>query len=433
MNMLNQNIKLSIANRLKDLKIPFYRTSLFLIADSAVTAGIGFIFWIIVARYYTAEDLGYGSAAISAMSLLGSLSLIGLNTTIIRFLPSAEKPQRMINSYLTLTGLVAIVIAGVFIAGLPVWSPALNFIQKNAIFILAFMIFTAVYTLSNISRNVFLTIRRADLELVTDTIQSTLKIPAAIILVLFFHSFGIAAAWGTTTLISVVIALCLFLPRIQGGYRPWPALDLKIIRNYQNYSAGNYLASLFASATTWIMPIIVVNILDSEANAYFYITWTISTLLSAISVASASSLFVEGSHSRENLRSNLVQALKFTYLLLVPAAIFTFVLSSPLTALFGNAYSINGAALLRLLVIANLCGGITSLYWAILRINKNIPELCFLSITQAIVFLGGSALILSHTGIIGTGYVWLGVQVLTGLYASVKLVKILTGRHELPA
>jgi O-antigen/teichoic acid export membrane protein len=433
MNMLNQNIKLNIANRLKDLKIPFYRTSLFLIADSAVTAGIGFIFWIIVARYYSAEDLGYGSAAISAMSLLGSLSLIGLNTTIVRFLPSAEKPHRMINSCLTLTGLVAIAVAGIFIAGLPIWSPALDFIQKNAIFILAFIIFTAVYTLSMVTRNVFLAIRRADLVVASDTIQSTLKIPAAIILVLFFHSFGIAAAWGTAMVISLLIALGLFLTRSQGGYRPLPALDLKVIRNYRYYSAGNYLASLFGSATTWIMPIIVVNVLNSEANAYFYITWTISSLLSAISGASANSLFVEGSHSTETLKSNLVQALKFTYVLLIPAAIFTFVLSSPITDLFGSAYSINGAALLRLLVIANLCGGITSLYWAILRINKNIQELFFLSITQAIVFLGGSALILSHSGIIGIGYIWLGVQALIGFYALVKLRKILSGGYQSPA
>lgn len=46
--------------------------------NSAVQALLGFVFWILAARLYTAEAVGLASAALSAVSLLSLLAIFGL-------------------------------------------------------------------------------------------------------------------------------------------------------------------------------------------------------------------------------------------------------------------------------------------------------------------------------------------------------------------
>ena len=70
-----------------------------------------------VARLYTTTEVGLGSAIIAAMNLIALFSVLGLNFSIIRFLPRAARPQELVNSAFILTGLVALVVAAIFIAG----------------------------------------------------------------------------------------------------------------------------------------------------------------------------------------------------------------------------------------------------------------------------------------------------------------------------
>jgi len=42
----------------KYLKDPLYKNSFFIMLTSISSAGFGFIFWMLVARYYTPHDVG---------------------------------------------------------------------------------------------------------------------------------------------------------------------------------------------------------------------------------------------------------------------------------------------------------------------------------------------------------------------------------------
>ena len=101
--------------------------------STAVMALLGLFFWVVVARFYTEAEVGYSSAIISVVNLLAILSLVGLNDSLIRFLPQADEPQKLINSSFTLTTLISLAIAGIFVAGVDFWSPALAFIKGHAI------------------------------------------------------------------------------------------------------------------------------------------------------------------------------------------------------------------------------------------------------------------------------------------------------------
>jgi len=51
-------------------------------AANAAAALLGFIFWIIVARFYSPEDVGLASAAIAALGLLAAWTAISVHHVV---------------------------------------------------------------------------------------------------------------------------------------------------------------------------------------------------------------------------------------------------------------------------------------------------------------------------------------------------------------
>jgi len=403
---------------------PLYSNAFYLMLYTTVMAFCGFFFWMVVARYYAESEVGFSSAIISAISLLTIISLVGLNTSLIRFLPHSDKPQELMNSCYTLSGLVSIVVAGIFIAGLGFWSPALVFIKQNVIFIAAFIIFTLLWTLSSLVGSTFIGRRRAVFALFKNTIYSVLKIPLPILFVLFFRTFGIVASWGIATAVAVAVALLLFLPKVQNDYKPVPTLKPSIIRGMWRYSAGNYLANLLSASPAFVLPLMVVNLLGAEQNAYFYIAWMIASLLSAIPTAVSQSLFAEGSHFEDRLRENVMKSLKFTFLLLVPAVVVLILVGKWLLLAFGQSYSLNGLRLLWILSLSSLPSAINHIYSGILRVKSRLKELMVIWGFIALSVLLASYLIIPASGIVSIGYAWLGAQAVVAIYilASKKLL-----------
>jgi len=414
-------VRTDIRYIVEHIKSPLYRNSFFLMANTVVTSGLGFFFWMVVARFYTEAEVGWGAAIISSISLLTILSVPGFGAALIRFLPKAEKPQDMINSCLTISGAIAVVLAVIFVAGLDIWSPALAFIKKNIIFAAAFVFFVLAQTLFGVLRSVFIARRRADFDLYRNSVFSLLKIPLPIFLVLFFHTFGIAASWGIAAAVALAVTLFFFVPRVQPHYRPVPGLNPGVIGGMWRYSASSYLARLFSAAPALVLPIMVVNLLGAEQNAYFYVAWTVAALLFAIPAAVAHSLFAEGAHFEGELWGNVAKSLKFAFVILVPAVILVLLLGKWLLLLFGEGYSASGLLLLRILCVSSLFAGVTSIYTTTLRVEDRMRELGLVTGFITLATLLGSYFIMPQAGLVGIGYVWLAVQGVVGLYAGLVM------------
>jgi len=403
---------------------PLYSNAFYLMLNTGIMALFGLFFWIVVARFYTEAEVGLGSAIISAMSLLSIISLVGLNISLVRFLPHSDKPQELINSCYTLGGLISLVVAGIFLAGLGFWSPALAFVRQNAIFASAFIVFTMLWTLQSLVNYTFVARRRAGFVLSKGIIFSVLKLAFPILFVLFFHTFGIVASWGVAMAVAVVVSIFTFLPRVQHSYKPVPTLKLNLLKDMWRYSGGNYLANLFMGCTPFILPLMVVNLLGAQQNAYFYIAWMMGGLLFAIPFAVSQSLFAEGSHFEDKLRENVTKSLKFTYLLLVPAVIVLILVGKWVLIAFGQSYSANGLHLLWVLNVSSLPLVVTHIYSGILRVTGRIKELVAIWGFIVLAVLLVSYLIMPVTGIIGIGYAWLGAQAVVAIYVLVRRLSI---------
>ena len=100
---------------------PLFANAFFLWVNYAVVALSGFAFWTMAARIYSVEEVGLGSATLSAIMLLALVSHLGLGMGLVRFLPEAiERGPSLVNLALSVSGLMALLASAFFIAGLPV-------------------------------------------------------------------------------------------------------------------------------------------------------------------------------------------------------------------------------------------------------------------------------------------------------------------------
>jgi O-antigen/teichoic acid export membrane protein len=389
--------------------------------DTALTSIFGFIFWVIAARFYTAAEVGSGSAIISSINLLATLSMVGLSLSIIRFLPRIDKPHHLINVCITTIVIISLIAGIIFIGGLSVWSPALLFIRQDVTLLITFLLIVIFITLLDLIDSIFIAGRVANLVITTSAIMVIFRIIFLIVLAFIIHRFGIILSWGFSFFVTLIISFVFLLPRAYSGYKPVPVIDVKLLGSLSKYSIGSYVASLFSQAPSMILPLLVVNTMGTENNAYYYIAWTISTFMIAIPQATSRSLFAEGAHSDKNIASDVVRCFKFTYAISIPALIIIVLAGKWILLAFGPGYATNALILVWVLSLANLIRGVYTIYIGLLRIQDKLKELVLFQFISGIATVTLSYWSVGMYGIVGVGYVWLIVQIALAVVIGIRL------------
>jgi O-antigen/teichoic acid export membrane protein len=416
--------------RLKQLwDIPLYSNASYLLASFVTSALLGFAFWIVVARFYSPEDVGLASAVITAVGLVASFSHLGLGMGLIKFLShSSKNANSMINTVFTIGTLTSIAATLIFIAGLSFWSPALLFIRENPVYLAAFVIFTIVATLLTLTGQTFIAERRAGFALAQGLTHNLLKLALVILLAAFFHSFGIFASWGISLCVVLLLCFFLFLPRVHPGYHIIFTVNKEAVNDMLHFSFANYIGGLFWSGPSLILPIMVVNLLGAEPNAYFYIAWTVASVFTTIPSAISASLFAEGSYDEGKLGLNIRRTLKMVFLVLIPLVVLILVVADKVLLAFGGYYSANATTLLRILAISALPLAINVVYLDVKRVQGKLKVIVGLTASVVAVTIGLTYLLLPRMGINGAGIAWLvsqGIITLVIIASSLKKRRLL--------
>ncbi|MBI4298471.1 MAG: oligosaccharide flippase family protein [Chloroflexi bacterium] len=387
------------------LKSRLFINSYFLMIASGLTSLLGFIFWTIVARFYTPAQVGIASGVMASIALISNFSNLGFSFGIIRFLPMTKEKAGIVNSCLTLSGLLAALLAFVFVLGTPVWSPALAFIQKDLLAFIAFIVFTFGITMLMLQKSIFAALRAASYTVVQQGINGVLKLvlPAALV---SLGTMGIVASYGIAIWVTVALAN-LLLVRVIRGYIPKPTFRRDVIKTIIPYSFGNYIAENIGGLPPFIVPLVIVNFLGAELNAYFYIAFLIVTLLYMIPLGVITSFFVEGSHEPDKIAANAVRALKFIFFLIAPPLLVILLIGDKVLLIFGRAYSENAASVLRLLSLSVIPFAFTELWVTIQRVRMRIRPVFVVYTCSSTLILGLGFLLMYLIGLPGIGLGWL--------------------------
>ncbi len=384
---------------------------------------IGYVSWILATRLYSAEAIGLGSAIISAVRLLALFPELGMGIALVRFLPGAAKEGNdMINTCFTLSGLASVVVALVFLAGLGLWSPTLISVRQHPVFLCAFVVFTMVHVFKAITHALFLARRNSKFLAIQEIIIGVFKIALIALFAVFLNSaFGIFASTGLAVAVAMLFAVFWFLPLVQRGYRPLPMLSRTVLGQLLYYSLGNYVARTLLQLTPLLLPLLVVNILGTEANAYFYIAFLIGDLLNIIPSSIFNSLFAEASNDETSLHANSVKSLRLMLTLLLPVVLIVLLIAGKLLLLFGEAYSENSALALRIMTLSAIPWGLSYLYISIERVKKNVGSVIKIAALGIFLSVGFSYLLMSQMGIAGAALGYLAGQSIVAVIAVVHL------------
>jgi len=403
--------------------ISFYRNSGYLVANSGITLLLGLVFNILIARIYSASDVGYGSALISVLTFLSFAGTLGFGYYVVRYLPAANNKTKLLNSLLTIASLAGAVACLIFLSGISWWSPRLLFLVQKPYFFIAFVIFGVTTTVYSIITSVFISFRMSGYTLLSQGIIASALELVLVIVMSVFGVFGIFASQGIALAVSLVICLLIFLPRIIPHYRPIPAVQWNATRETLSYSSANFASDGLGNLPVWVLSLLVLNNFGAETNAYFYMAWTMSGALLAIAYGISTSLFAEGAHESRNMSRDLIRSLKLVLLVLVPATVIMVVFGDKFLLLYGGTYSKEGTQVLRLFSLAALPSSINFLYFSLARIEKWLKSLIFVSGAIALITIVSSYVLMPHFGIIGVGVSRLFAQTILLFFTVPKLMQ----------
>jgi len=416
-----------IPKNLKELKIhlkdPLFKNSYYILLTSSSISIFGFIFWIIVARLYTPNDVGLATVIFSMSQLISVFSSLGLNYSLVRYYVKRNDKNKMVNTVILTNGIIAFILSIIFLTGIRFWSPALIYLQENYLLLFSFIILTIFSAIFSLQSNVFIAARLAKFSFYQNIIYNILRVPLPFLL-FSFGLLGIISSWTLAIVIAYLLGSFWLIPKILPEYKPRPKLNINILKEIITYSFGNYIAGVLVSLPILIMPLLIVNILNVENAAYYYIAWSITTIFITISSAVTTSLFVEGSQNKEiDFQMNILKSIKFVFLLLIPSIIILFVFSKEILLLFGKPYSENASILLWFFVIGCIPYAINQIYTTIKRVQIDIKPMIYINLITAIFVISGSYILMNMIGLLGVGIAWILGQGVVAIFVGLFLVK----------
>jgi O-antigen/teichoic acid export membrane protein len=396
-----------------------FRNSLYLMLSTGVMAALGFVFWLINARLFSPSQIGVATTLISAMTLISYISLLGFNSTFIRFLPTSKNRNSEINTGLLLCLGAAIVVSTAYVLIVPHVAPRLSLLTQHWAYALGFIAMAALAALNLLTDSIFIAFRAAKYNFLVDGIlMSSIKLGLPFAFV-SLGAYGVFTASGAAAAAATGMSILFLILRF--NYRPQLRVERATLRHVFHYSFSNYIANLLNIAPTLVLPLVIINRLGSASAGYYYLAFMVANLLYTVAYAVAQSLFAEGSYAERGLRELLKKSSLILAAIVVPSTLVLYFGAHLLLTLYGRAYGQNAVRIMQVLALAAPAVTVYTMSGVLLRITKQTYSLI---VTNVIYFgsIAGLALLWAPKGLVWIGYAWLVGQIVSGGAGFILLV-----------
>jgi O-antigen/teichoic acid export membrane protein len=385
------------------------RSSSFLLLSSGVGAIFGFGFWLICAHLTSSVQIGYTTTLIAYISLISTVTTLGLSNAVIRFLPNHKNKDEYFGTALAITFASSIIIGSLLIESIKYFSPKLNFaILSPTIFglLLFLLILTSISSVASSSllaqkdaKNIFIT--------------ALWLYPLRIILPFLFPNLkleGILTIIVVTTFIGTGYEFYILYKKHHKKLK----INISSLSDSYKFTIGNFTGTIFGMLPGTLVPIIVLNRLGPSLAAYFYIAMQFANLLGIICSSSAQAFLSEASNDKNAKRymHHFAKGFRNMYSLLIPAALFMAIIGTQLLRFYGYTYYSHGAILLILLCVSSLFIGVNWLGDSLLNVQKRPVAYGAMNFINALLVII-VVYELAHKGLTAVGFGWLIAQVLT--------------------
>lgn len=405
------------------------RNSLYIMATNVVTAGFGYLFWLVAVRIYSASDVGLGAALISVMTLAASLATLGIDSTLVLMLPrraSGYAWSLTLNAGMA-TGILSGLLAGVImVVVLPLFGPQFAIVEHYPGYAFILVIGVPIMLVSLLLDQTFIAERAAHNKLMRNLGVAVLKIPLLvlpIVLIGRIGPLGILLPW-VLAMTLMLIGGMLLLPRLGRGYSLATRGIVGQARSMLSLLAGNQFIDLGGVLPYYLVPVFVTVRLSPADNAYYYTTLRLAEFFTMGSYAVSMSLFAEGSYAIDDLPRKVRSTLLIISAIVVPAMVLCFLGGRYILGLFGPAYAQHGLVLFILFVGATIPDAVTNVYLTVLRVQRRLRFGGLVNIGMGALNLALAWVLLPRLGIVGAGWAFLIAQTAGSLVAGADIIRL---------
>lgn len=408
-----------------------HRTSALLIGDGLLLGGLGALFLLIATHVWDPRSIGTVSAIYGATGLIQAVALLGMPAMIVANLAKEPDQALMVRGALVAsTSVGVILLAGLWLIPNHLGVP----FSKLGVSTPIAVVLSAVLVLASISGSIvdqaFLARQEVSWTLGKDMTAVVIRFVALAILAgtVAAGYLGVAVIYSGS---AAAIDLALLRWRVRRLPRERVSLGLRQVRPHVKLAAGYQVAVLASLIPSSLLPLIVLSRLGAAAAAYTAIPLTFVGVLNIVPSMTAQSLFAEISAHPEELMKPIGKALRASYAITVPLAVFVIVLGPRLLQLFGHGYSVHGSDLVRWGAASSFffCLNYVSDY--VLLARKLVTAYVFANVVGSACVLVSILIAVNH-GLSGLG---LGLFIGQVLYCGVSCATLAwyVGRKNLPS
>lgn len=413
---------------IEHLRDPLYRNSYFLIANAIVPAILSIVLFRILADIFPPSDVGLFTTLLTGLTFVTIVGRLGLDTTLLRFLPAKISGDRgrYVNSILTASIAAAASIALLYVVAAPYFAPDLALLHDELGLAAAFIVGACLLSATTLIDIVFISHRQAGRALAKNSIAAVGRIVGLVIVARVSVSLPLSFVVYVLSLL-IVLALAFWWTRaLIPGYRPRLAMEKAHFAGTLGFSGANYAIAVFGSTSALVCSLLVLRSYGPEAAAYYYLATAISAVFQFIPQSISTPLLSEGSHDQRSFLRQLKRALVLSYSVTAVGLVF-YVLAGPtLLGFMGPAYR-EGSYALSLIMISSLIPAALNMFLStVLRLKQENRTLILANAGLAALTIAGVATVtILDLPLWAVGGGFLVAQSSVGTYAAVRLTRAL--------
>ncbi|MET0422280.1 MAG: lipopolysaccharide biosynthesis protein [Actinoplanes sp.] len=362
-----------------------------LIATTAITSLFGFAFWWVAARSASAEAVGQASAAVSAMTLIGTIGMFGMGTMLISDLPSLRTPKwQLISTCLLLAGTAATVGGVIYVALANFAIPGLKEALGGTFGTVLLVIGIALNAVTLVLDEALVGLLQGPLQLMRNAWFSVIKL-------VLLGGLAIApiTLTGNELLLTWVAGIVLSTAVLGSTLRRRGMIDsfkpkTSLLRGRGRSTFDHNLLNLATYLPRATLPLVVTAVLSAEANASFYTAFMVLSFLAMVPGNVALTLFAVASGDKAALRSKVRVGLLLCLGGGLPVAIFVGVFANPIMSVFGAQYAETAGTALAILSLTYIPFVFHHFFLAISRVQGKVRGAGVFSIFAGLAELGAA-------------------------------------------
>lgn len=398
-----------------------------MMSTTLVTSGLGVVFWLVAARYFSETAVGISSAAVSAMTLLGFATTLGMGTLLMGELPQRPGAQRsLLDAALAVTTAAGVALGLLFAALVPLFSSELESLGGAWTSALVFALGCGLMTAGYVVDQAMIGLLRGRLQLLRNVVFSAVKLAALVPVALLLDdpkAVWIYGVWGAGVAVSMLVFVGFYREVDGGPLRP----DFSELGLLRGSAASHHGFNLALLAPSMVVPIVVVAFISAEANAAFYVAWMIAGFISMVPVSLGTVLYAVAAGDPSRLRSQLRLTCTVSFAAGVAANLVLIFAAEPLLRIFGASYADEAAFPLHVLALGVFPLTLKTGYVALQRVRRRTAAALPVAIVGTLLEIGGAAAGAAISGdLSGVAWGWLaglGLEVALMAYPVIRALR----------